>query len=161
MFTAVFQITASPSARSRQLWSRTVKFGKTYLQFYVYGLRFNTAGLTTLLIEFWTLFTVLLGALKLASSDDSKVQNHVNKSSCWKNKTNGKRSLLDIVSSMCYLCGSPCRLTILLLGNIDVSTLPDLTNEDSHHDTKNYKLKFLQICKHHISSWKLILEFIY
>ena len=28
---------------------------ETFLQFYVYDLRFNAAGLTTLLIEFWTL----------------------------------------------------------------------------------------------------------
>ena len=57
--TAVFQITASPSARSRQLWRRTGNFFKTFLQFYVYDLRFNAAGLTILLIEFWTLLTAL------------------------------------------------------------------------------------------------------
>ena len=33
---AVFQITASPSARSRQLWRRTRNFLKNFLQFYVY-----------------------------------------------------------------------------------------------------------------------------
>ena len=51
----VFQITASPSALSRQLWGRTGNFFKTFLQFYVYDLRFKAAGLTTYLIEFWTL----------------------------------------------------------------------------------------------------------
>ena len=55
---AVFQITASPSAQSRQLWRRTGNFLKTFLQFHVYDLRFNAAGLTTLLIEFWTLMIV-------------------------------------------------------------------------------------------------------
>ena len=51
----VFQITASPSARSRQLWRRTGNFFKAFLQFYVYDLRFKAAGLTTFFIEFWTL----------------------------------------------------------------------------------------------------------
>ena len=54
---AVFQITASPSARSRQLWRRTGNFFKTFLQFYVYDLRFKAAGLTTFLVEFWTLLS--------------------------------------------------------------------------------------------------------
>ena len=57
-WTTVFQITASPSARSRQLWRRTGNFLKTFLQFYVYDLRFKAAGLTTFLIEFWTLWTM-------------------------------------------------------------------------------------------------------
>ena len=52
---SVFQITASPSARSRQLWRRTGNFLKTFLQFYVYDLRFKAAGLATFLVEFWTL----------------------------------------------------------------------------------------------------------
>ena len=51
----VFQITASQSARSRQLWRRAWNFFKTFLQFYVYDLRFKAAGLTTFLVEFWTL----------------------------------------------------------------------------------------------------------
>ena len=51
----VFQITASPSARTRQIWRRTGNFSKTFLQFYVYDLRFKAAGLTTFLTEFWTL----------------------------------------------------------------------------------------------------------
>ena len=54
-YITVFQITASPSAWSRQLWGRTGNFFKTFLQFYVYDLRFKAAGLTTYLIEFWTL----------------------------------------------------------------------------------------------------------
>ena len=57
----MFQITASPSARSRQLWRRTGNFFKTFLQFYVYDLRFKAAGLTTILIEFWTLPLPLFG----------------------------------------------------------------------------------------------------
>ena len=57
---AVFQITASPSARSRQLWKRTGNFFKTFLQFYVYDSRFKAAGLTTFLTEFWTLLLVKL-----------------------------------------------------------------------------------------------------
>ena len=56
---AVFQITASPSARSRQLWRRTGNFLKTFLQFYVYDLRFKAAGLATFLVEFWTLNNVI------------------------------------------------------------------------------------------------------
>ena len=51
----MFQITASPSARSRQLSRRTGNFFKTFLQFYVYDLIFKAAGLTTFLVEFWTL----------------------------------------------------------------------------------------------------------
>ena len=51
----MFQITASPSAQSRHLWRRTGNFFKTFLQFYVYDLRFKAAGLTTFLVEFWTL----------------------------------------------------------------------------------------------------------
>ena len=49
---AVFQITASPSARSRQLWRRTGNIFKTFLQYHVLDLRFKAAGLTTFLIEF-------------------------------------------------------------------------------------------------------------
>ena len=52
---SVFQITASPSARSRQLWRRTGNFLEDFLQFYVYDLRFKAEGLTTFLTEFWTL----------------------------------------------------------------------------------------------------------
>ena len=52
---AVFQITASPPARSRQLWRRTRNFFKDFLQFYVYDLRFKAGGLTTFFTEFWTL----------------------------------------------------------------------------------------------------------
>ena len=48
----VFQITASTSARSRQLWRRTGNFFKTFLQFYVYDLRFKAAGLTSFLLSF-------------------------------------------------------------------------------------------------------------
>ena len=73
-----------------------------------------------------------------------------------------KRKTLSIghcVQHVCYLYACPCRLIILLLGNIDVSTLPDLTNECLHQDTKNCKLKLLHIFRHHISSWKLIKEF--
>ena len=55
----VFQITASPSARSRQLWRRTGNFLKKFLQFYVYDLIFKAAGLTTFLVEFWTLLLSL------------------------------------------------------------------------------------------------------
>ena len=51
----VFQITASPSARSRQLWRRTGNFSYNFLQFYIYDLRFKAGGLTTFLTEFWTL----------------------------------------------------------------------------------------------------------
>ena len=51
----VFQITASPSARSRQLWRRTGNFFQDFLQFYVYDLRFKAGGLTIFLTEFWTL----------------------------------------------------------------------------------------------------------
>ena len=57
----MFQITASPSARSRQFWRRTENFFWTFLQFYVYDLRFKTAGLTTFLIEFWTLHALDTG----------------------------------------------------------------------------------------------------
>ena len=52
---SVFQITASLSARSRQLWSRTRNFSYNFLQFYVYDVRFKAGGLTTFLTEFWTL----------------------------------------------------------------------------------------------------------
>ena len=52
---SVFQITASPSARSRQLWGRTGNFFKDFPQFNVYDLRFKAGGLTTFLTEFWTL----------------------------------------------------------------------------------------------------------
>ena len=52
---SVFQITASPSARSRQLWRRTGNFLEDFLQFYVYDLRIKAGGLTTFLTEFWTL----------------------------------------------------------------------------------------------------------
>ena len=52
---AVFQITASPCARSRQLWRRTSNFLKKILQLYVYDLWFKAEGLTTFLTEFWTL----------------------------------------------------------------------------------------------------------
>ena len=51
----VFQITASPSARSRQLWRRTGHFFKIFLQFYVYDLSIKATGLTTFFVEFWTL----------------------------------------------------------------------------------------------------------
>ena len=51
----MFQITASPSARSRQLWRRTGNFFQDLHQFYVYDLRFKAGGLTTFLTEFWTL----------------------------------------------------------------------------------------------------------
>ena len=40
----VFQITASPSARSRQIWRRTRNFLRKILQFYVYELRFTAGG---------------------------------------------------------------------------------------------------------------------
>ena len=56
----VFQITASLSTRSRQLWRRTGNFFKTFLQFYVYDLRFKAAGLTTFLVEFWTLVYIYI-----------------------------------------------------------------------------------------------------
>ena len=53
---AVFQITASPSARSRQLLRRTGNFFfSDFLQFHVYDLRFKAGGLTPFLTEFWTL----------------------------------------------------------------------------------------------------------
>ena len=48
-------MTASPSVRSRQLWRRSGNFLKTFLQLYVYDLRFKAAGLTTFWLEFWTL----------------------------------------------------------------------------------------------------------
>ena len=38
--------TASPSARRGQFWRRTRNFFKTFLQFYVYDLRFRAGGLT-------------------------------------------------------------------------------------------------------------------
>ena len=49
MFYSVFQITASLSARSRQLWRRTGNFSENFLQSYVYDLRFKAGGLTTFL----------------------------------------------------------------------------------------------------------------
>ena len=48
----VFQISACPSARRGQLWRRTVTFLKTFLQFYVYDLRFKLSGLTTFWLSF-------------------------------------------------------------------------------------------------------------
>ena len=45
----------SPSTQSRRLWRRTGNFLYNFLQFYVYGLRLKAGGLTTFLIEFWTL----------------------------------------------------------------------------------------------------------
>ena len=56
----VFQITASPSARSRQLWRRTGNFFKDFPQFFVHDLRFKAGGLTTFLTEFWTLHKIRL-----------------------------------------------------------------------------------------------------
>ena len=52
----VFQIIASPSPRSRQLQRRTRNFFFKFLQFYVYDLKFKAGGLTTFLIEFYTLY---------------------------------------------------------------------------------------------------------
>ena len=68
----VFQITASPSARSRQLWRRTGNFFKTFLQFYVYDLRFKAAGLTTFFVEFWTLLS--MSTCSLFSCDQAALQ---------------------------------------------------------------------------------------
>ena len=59
----------SPSARRSQLWRRTGNFLKTVLQFYVYDLRFKAAGLTTFLIEFWTL---LYASLNMSGEKSSK-----------------------------------------------------------------------------------------
>ena len=68
----VFQITASPSARSRQLWRRTGNFFKTFLQFYVYDLRFKAAWLTTFFVEFWTLLS--MSTSSLFSCDQAALQ---------------------------------------------------------------------------------------
>ena len=65
----MFQIIASPSARSRQLWRRTENFLETFLQFRVYDLGFNATGLTTSLIELWTL-------AKHDDNDKDNIQNN-------------------------------------------------------------------------------------
>ena len=69
---SMFQITASLSAWSRQLWRRTSNFLKNFLQSYVYDLRFKAEGLTTFFNEFWTLLSC--GQSKVYGRTDRQTQ---------------------------------------------------------------------------------------